>query len=105
MLFVHVPAVFLWLGIIIMAKASELACTAEGLVGIVQGGGAGVLDLDKVTASLGGLNADEGTAPIFANADCSSGLETPVAMRTLLGESLLSQSEHRITRGSVSFVA
>lgn len=81
-----VPAGLLWLSI--MSEASEYSCTTEALTGIVQGGGKGMLDLDKVTGSLGGLNADEGTAPIFANADCSSGLETPIAMRTLLGETL-----------------
>lgn len=59
------------------------------LAGIVRGGGDGLLDLDIVSVTVEKEPFDLSLAPIPTVAVCSGGLETPISMRNLLGESCL----------------
>lgn len=67
------------------------------LSGIVPGGGEGQLDYDVVSVSL----AEEAfyiTNPLVVTiAGCSSGLETPISMRNLLGGELCFDGIHATT--------
>lgn len=56
------------------------------LTGIVEGGGQDALDLSVVSASLEKEPFDLSNALILAVSGCSSGLETPISMRNLLGQ-------------------
>lgn len=78
---VAVVAAWAWPG------STSALSTCTRLVGIASGGGNGVLNLDEIKVSLEfePFNLTNPTIPIVA--ECSSGLETPIAMRNLLGQS------------------
>lgn len=60
----------------------EASCL--GLIGIESGGGEGVLDLDKLNFAVDSGSFDMGNGS-FALPSCLAALETPVAMRQILG--------------------
>lgn len=68
------------------AKASPSPQQCVKLQGIKSGGGEGMIDLDVTKVSLKKEPFDPSNQIVTAVVRCSSGLETPVSMRNLLGE-------------------
>lgn len=78
------------------ARVSRVEASCIRLTGIESGGGEGLLDLDKLIGTLETNSFSVGSGAL-AIGSCSTALETPVAMRHLLGE-LRAASRGRILK-------
>lgn len=81
---VLLPSWVVFVGII-SARVSQVESSCLKVTGIESGGGEGVLDLDELIGFLEINSFTVGSGPPTISS-CLAALETPVAMRQLLGE-------------------